>query len=173
MSGESPVPGTVLFGWKADLLHLGVIVADIAIQRETSHLDEWVIAVRPDLRKIEGIEAVGLGRIERHDLHVQRPARELIVLDRLVEVALVVVGIPACDSVGLCLGQTLDTLVALEVVFHPETTAFAIHPHVGVRGVAIHVTPGPRNAPVPHEPGHLMGGLRRQRPEIPLHVGVA
>ena len=104
------------------LLHLGVVVADVAIQRETSHLDQWVVAVRPDLRQIEGIEAVGLGGIERHDLHVERPARELLVLDRLVEVALVVVGIPAGDPVGLGLGQALDALVALEVVFHPEAT---------------------------------------------------
>src|SRR5580700_4561695 len=101
---------------KGSLLHLGVIVTDVTIQRETPHLDQWVILMRPDLGQIEGVEAVSLGGIEGHDLHVERPTRELLVLDRLVEVALVVVGIPASDSVGLGLSQELDALVALEMV---------------------------------------------------------
>ena len=65
----------------------------VAIQGHATYLDEWVVAVRPHLGQIERVEPVVLGLLERHDLHVQRTARELTGLDVLVQIALVVVGI--------------------------------------------------------------------------------
>ena len=129
--------------------------------------------MRPDLGEVERVEPVGLRVVERHDLHVQRPAREVPVADVLVEVALVVVGVDGRHLVGLVLGEELDALVGLEVVLHPEPLAGGVDPHVGVAAVAVHVPPGPRDAPVPHQPGHLVRRLGRERPEVPLHVVVA
>ena len=155
------------------LLDLGVVVGDVAVQRQLPHRDERVVAVRPDLGEVERVEPVGLRVVERHDLHVQRPAREVAVADVLVEVALVVVGVDGRHLVGLVLGEELDALVGLEVVLHPELRAGGVDPHVGVAAVAVHVPPGPRDAPVAHQPGHLVRRLGRQRPEVPLHVVVA
>ena len=129
--------------------------------------------MRPHLGQVERVEPVGPGLVERHDLHLQRPARVVAALDRLVQVALVVVGVRPRHLVGLVLGEELDALVGLEVVLHPEPLAGGVDPHVGVRAVAVHVPPGPRDAAVAHQPGHLVRRLRGQGPEVPLHVVVA
>ena len=118
-----------------------------------------VVAVRPHLGQVERVEPVGLGVLERHDLHVQRPAREVAVLDRGEEVALVVVAVLAGDPVGILLGQEVDALVGLEVVLHPEQFIGGVEPAVGVAGVAVHVPPGLRDAAVAHQVGDLVRRL--------------
>ena len=84
-----------------------------------------------------------------------------------------VVGVDRGHLVGLVLGEALDALVGLEVVLDPEPLAVGVDPHVGVAGVPVHVPPRARDAAVAHQPGHLVRRLRRQRPEVPLHVVVA
>ena len=121
--GREPGAGHGVVGLEGRLLHLGVVVGDVAVERERADVDERVVGVRPDLGQVERVEAVGLGLVEGHDLHLERPAGELAPLDRLVEVALVVVGVLAGDAVGLGLGQALDPLVGLEVVLDPEALA--------------------------------------------------
>ena len=93
------------------LLDLGVVVGDVAVQRQLADVDQRIVAVRPHLGQVERVEPVGLGVLERHDLHLQRPAREVAALDRVVEVALVVVAVLAGQPVGLLLGQEVDALV--------------------------------------------------------------
>src|SRR5450759_4232456 len=83
------------------------------------------------------------------------------------------IGILAGNRRPLALRQELDTLVSLEVVLHPEPLAAGIDPHVGMRRVPVHVPPTPRDSTVTHEDGHLMRRLRRQSPEVPLHVVIA
>ena len=75
------------------LFHLGVVVGQVAVQGQPADLDQRVVAVRPDLGQVERVEPVVLGFLERHDLHLQRPARELAARDRVIQVALVVVGV--------------------------------------------------------------------------------
>ena len=84
-----------------------------------------------------------------------------------------IVAVLAGDPVGLGLGEEVDALVGLEVVLDPEPHAGGVDPHVGVARVAVHVAPRPGDPPVAHQPRHLVGRLRRQRPEVPLHVVVA
>ena len=160
-------------GLERGLLHLGVEVGQVAVERHRPDLDQRVVAVRPDLGQVERVEPVGLGLLEGHDLHVQRPAREVAVADRLEQVLPVVVGVLAGDPVGVLLGEEVDPLIGLEVVLDPELVAAGVDPHVGVARVAVHVPPRLRDAAVAHQPGDLVGGLRRQRPEVPLHVVVA
>src|SRR5699024_5214052 len=66
--------------------------------------------------------------------------------------------------------KEIDSLVGFEVIFHPEAFALFIDPHVGMAGVAVHMPPCFGHATIPHQPGHLMSGLRGKRPEIPLHI---
>ena len=58
------------------------------------------------------------------------------------------------------------------MVLDPELVAAGIDPHVGVARVAVHVAVGLGDTAVAHQPRHLVGGLGRQRPEVPLHVVV-
>ncbi len=127
--------------------------------------------MRPDLGQIERVEPVVRGLRLGHDLHLQRPARVLALLDRLEEVVAMEVGIGSRHLVGLLLGEELDALVDLEVVLDPEGLAVGVDPPVGVRGVAVHVPEGARDAAVTHQPEHLVQRLGAERPEVP-HVGL-
>ena len=152
------------------LLHLGVVIRDVAIEHHLADVDQRVIAVRPHLGQVEGVVAVRLGIFERHDLHLERPARVLAALDRLVQVPGVVVGVFAHQPVGLGLGEEVHALVGLEVVLHPEDLTRGVDPAVGVAAVAVHVPPGLRDTTVAHQPGDLMRRFRREAPVVPLHV---
>jgi hypothetical protein len=147
-----------------------VVVGGIAIQRQPAHLDERVVGVRPHLGQVERIEPVGLGVIERHDLHLQRPRRVVAALDRLKQVAGVVVGVDRHQLVGLGLGEVFDALIGHEVIAHPDLLTGGVDPHEGMSAVEVHVPPAARDAAIPHQPGDLVRRLRRQRPEVPLHV---
>ena len=110
------------------LLHLGVVVGDVPVQRHLADLDQRVVRVRPHLGQVERVEPVRLGVLERHDLHLQRPAREVPILDAVVQIALVVVSVGPCEFVRLFLGEEVDALVGLEVVLNPEPLALGVDP---------------------------------------------
>ena len=150
-----------------------MVVGRVAVQGHPADLDQRVVTVRPHLGQVERVEPVGLGVLVGHDLHVQRPARVVTALDRLVQVPGVVVGVGAGIWSASAWVKYSIALVGLEVVLDPEPLAAGVDPHVGVGGVAVHVPPGARDAPVTHQPGDLVRGLRGQRPEVPLHVVVA
>ena len=57
------------------LLNLGMKVSRVAIERQPADLLQRVVGMRPHLGQVEGIEPIGLRVFERHDLHLQRPAR--------------------------------------------------------------------------------------------------
>ncbi len=84
-----------------------------------------------------------------------------------------VFGVRPGQRLGLGRAQVLHALLRDEVVLHPVPLAGLVHPHVGVRGVAVHGAPALRQAAVTHQVGDLVRGLRVLRPEIPLHRGVA
>src|SRR6185369_13207033 len=132
-----------------------------------------VISMRPHFRKVKRVEPIGLCLLERHDLHFECPTRIVTALNRIEEIALVVIGILAGNSIGLRLRKKLDTLVSFEVILHPEALASGVYPHVRMAGEAIHVPPGLRDAAITHQPSDLVSRLRRQRPEVPLHIVVA
>ena len=129
--------------------------------------------MRPHFGQIERVIAVGFRLGERHDLHIERPARKIAFLDREVEIARMVVDIFPGKGIGLFLRQELDALVGVKMIFHPEFLALGVHPHIGVAGVAVHMAPGFRDAAIAHQPGDLMRRFRRQRPEVPLHIVIA
>ncbi|MCY1230084.1 hypothetical protein D9M72_424810 [compost metagenome] len=155
------------------LLDLREVVLRVAVQLHGAHLYQRVVRVRPHLGEVERVEAVGLGVLVRHDLDVQVPGGEVAGGNVLLEVADVEVRVRAGQLFGAVARDGLDALVGLEVVLDPEALALGVDPLVGVRAIALHFTPGSRQAAVAHEPGHLVCGLGGQGPEIPLHVGVA
>ena len=155
------------------LLDLCMVVGRVGVQRHLPDLVQRVVAVRPHLGQVKGIEPIRDRVVVWHQLHLERPARPTSASDVLEEVAGVEIGVGRSHLVGFVLGEELDALIGNEVIPHPVLDALGIHPQIGVRAVAVHVAPGLRNAAVAHEPGDLVRRLRRQRPEVPLHVVVA
>jgi hypothetical protein len=137
LSGLSPGPCHLVVGFKGGLLDLGVVIGVIAVQHQLSHLDQRVVGVWPHLGQIKRVEPVGLGVLERHDLHLQRPTGVIATLDRLMQVAGVVVPVDADQPVGLGLGEALDALIGDEMVFDPEGLLLGVNPTVGVGSVAV------------------------------------
>jgi hypothetical protein len=166
-------PGHEAVRLEGRLLDFGLKVARIAVQSQPADLMQGIVTVGPDLGQIKGIEAVVLGLFKWHDLNFQRPAGVFPPLDRLAQIAAVVVGVFPGDPIGLFLGEKLDALVGLEVVLDPEPFAFGVNPHVRVARVAVHVPIALGDPSITHQDRDLMGGLWRQGPEVPLHVVVS
>ena len=98
-------------GVEARLLDLGEEVGRVAIEDHAAHLDERVVALGPDLREVERVEAV-VGRLgERHHLHVEGPLRRVARGDRVVQVAAMVVAVLPGEARGLVAGEVPDPLV--------------------------------------------------------------
>ena len=94
------------------LLDLGEVVLRVAVQLHDAHLDERVVLVEPDLGQVERVVGA-LGRVLLgHHLDEHLPAREVALLDALVEIALVALAVLADDRLGLGVGQVLDALLA-------------------------------------------------------------
>ena len=169
--GARPDTRDHVAGVERRLLHLGEVVAGCAVQLHAPHLDERVVAVRPHLGEVEGVDAVpgrvGLG----HQLHLQCPGGEVTPLDGLVEVLVVMGRVLTGHPGGGGRVEAADPLVALEVELHPVTFAGSVHPLEGVRPIAVHVAPARRQAPIAEQPGELVRGLGRVREEIPNVVG--
>ena len=119
------MPGTMLDGSQAPCSIWLWWSVGFAIQCQLADLDQRV-GVWPHLGQIERVEPVGLGLIERHDLHLQRPGRVLATLDRLEQVTGVVIGVELDQLVGLGLGQVRHALIGDEMVFDPEPFAVAL-----------------------------------------------
>ena len=160
-------------GAESRLLDLREVVHGVLVELKLAHLDERVVLLRPGLREVERVEAVGLRVLIRHDLHRDIPLREITVLDRLEEILAVRIGILTRNAGRLLVREVLDALLGVEVVLDPRLLAGLIHPHVGVRAVAVHVTPGLRKTTRTHEVGDLVSALRREGPEVPLHGAIA
>ena len=155
------------------LFDLGVEIGRIAVEGEAADFVQGIVGVRPDLGEVEGIEAVGFGVLEGHDLDLEGPAGIIPIFNGIEEVAAMEVGVFAGDAVGLGLGKIVNALVGLEVVFDPEALALGVDPHEGMAGVAVHVAVAFWDAAIAHEDGDLVGGFGGQGPEVPLHVVVA
>ena len=156
------------------LLHLGVAVGDVAVEHQLADLDQRVVAVRPHLGQVERVEPVGLGLLERHDLHLQRPARVLPALDR-GDTGRAGGSRRPCRRVSSASAWVRNSMPwsVMKWYFTQKISPGGVDPAVGVAAVAVHVPPGARDAPVAHQPSDLVRRLRGQRPEVPLHVVVA
>ena len=146
------------------------MVRRILVQREATNLVKRVVLLRDRLRQVERVEAVGLRILVRHDLDRQSPGRELATLNGVEQVATVEVSILTSKLRSFLVRHVLNTLIGVEVVDNPELLASLVHPHVGERGVAVHVTPGAGQAAVTHEVRNLVSRLGGEGPEVPLHV---
>jgi hypothetical protein len=105
LSGENPMPGTMLLGANAACSIWAKKFSGFSFSVIRPDLDQRVVLLRPGLGQVERVEAVGLGVLVRHDLHRQRPLRELAALDGLEQVAAVEVGVLARDLLGLGVGE--------------------------------------------------------------------
>ena len=127
--GAGPDPGHEVRRFERGELDVGVVVGRVAVEDHRADRDRRVVGMRPHLGEIERVEPIPGRVVERHDLHLERPARVLAAGDRVVEVAKVMVGVYRGHLVTLVLGEELDALIGLEVVLHPEPLTGPVHPH--------------------------------------------
>src|SRR5690554_7133902 len=73
---------------EGSLLHILEVVVRIAVELHVAHLDQGVVLLRPDLGQIERMEAIVGSLFRSEERRVHGPAREVTVLDRLVQVPL-------------------------------------------------------------------------------------
>ena len=170
--GTRPDARDHVAGIEGRLLHLGEVVVRRAVQLQAPHLDERVVAVRPHLGEVEGIDPVASGVHLGHQLHLERPGGEVATIDGLVQILLVVLRVLAGDPRRRGVLEAANPLIALEVELHPVTLAVTVHPLERVRPVAVHVAPTRRQAPVAEQPGELVRRLGRVREEVPHVVGL-
>jgi hypothetical protein len=91
LSGERPIPGTVLPGEKAACSICAKKFSGLRVEYHGADLVQRVIAMRPDLGQVEGVEAVRLGIGIRHDLYRQRPAWIVAAGNRFEQIAPMIV----------------------------------------------------------------------------------
>ena len=94
------------------LLHFREEVFRVAVELDHADFDQRVILVRPNLGEIEGMVGYFRGVGFRHDLHLERPLREVAPFDAFVEVALMALAVLADDRLGFGVGQVPDALLS-------------------------------------------------------------
>ena len=75
----------------------------------------------------------------RHDLHAQRPFREIAALDGIVQIALVAFTVFADDGFCFGIGKVFNALLGAEVEFDPIALLVGRDKAVSVRTKAVHV----------------------------------
>src|SRR5690606_33711572 len=158
---------------EGSLLHILEVVVRIAVELHVAHLDQRVVLLRPDLGQIERMKAIGSSLFLGHDLHVHGPAREVTVLDRLVQVPLRAFAVIGHDGGCFRVGQILDALLGLEVELDPVALLVGTDEAVGVRTEQVHMTVACGNTPVTHHVGDLVQRFGQAGPEVPVVVGTA
>jgi hypothetical protein len=81
-------PGHNVGRRKGSLFHLGKVVFGIAIQLQDANFNQRIIAMRPNLGKIEGIPAVSFRFILRHNLDAETPTRIIATLNVFEKISL-------------------------------------------------------------------------------------
>ncbi len=155
------------------LLDILEVVVGIAVEFVIADLDQWVVSMRPDLGEVERmvrhLGGVGL----RHYLHIHRPTWIFATLDGLEQIALRTLPVIGNDGCSLGVGEILDALLGPKVKLHPETLVVRTDEAVGVRTETVHMAVRRRNAPITHDIGDLVQGLRQPGPEVPVVVRAA
>ena len=175
--GRQTDAGDHIVGFEGELFDLRIPIDRIFVEHQLADFDQRIILMRPDLGQIERIDAIGLGILIGHDLPFERPARVIAFVDRVEQVATVIVAVLARFLDCLVLRQmgiaAFRPDVGVEVEFDPELLAILVDEHVGMAAIAVHLAPVLGHAAIAHQIGHLMCAFRAQRPEIPHHVVIA
>ncbi len=153
------------------VLDLGKIVFRVAVELQHADLDRRVVGMRPDLGQVERVVGRLLHVELRHDLHLNRPARESPVLDRVEQCLLIALAGLADDRFAFLVREELVALLGLEVELDPVAFARVVPEGIGVRAVAVHMHRRLREAAVGHQDRHLMQAFRRQGPVVPHGSG--
>ena len=160
-------------GIEGGLLDFGIEVLGIAVKLEDSDIAQGEVLVIPHLGEVKRIDAVMLGLVLGHQLHLQFPARELAALDSLEQIALMRLAVFGDDCLGLLVGEVLDALQGAEMELNPCALIILVDEAVSVAAEAVHVAERGRNTARRHGDCDLMERLGQQCPEIPVAGGTA
>src|SRR3979409_734900 len=121
------------------LLDLGEIILRIAVELKGAYFDQRIVLVRPHFGQVKGVVPVLADVALRHDLHEELPFREIALLDRLEQIALMSLAVVRYLLSRFGVGPVLDALLGLEVEFYPVALVLGVDEGVGVRAEAVDV----------------------------------
>src|SRR5229473_3799770 len=149
-------------GRERGLLDFGEIIHRIAVELEHADLDQRIVLVRPYFGKVERVVPVLADIAFRHDLHGEFPFREIALLDRFEQIALMGLAVVCDPLAGFGVGPVPDALHGLEVEFYPVPLVVGVDERVSMRAEAVDVAIALRQAAVRHQNGDLVQALWRQ-----------
>jgi hypothetical protein len=152
---------------EGDLLGLGEVLVDVAVQFVLTHVVDGNQLLWPDLGGIKGIELelvlVCLGK----DLNTKVPLGEGSVVNGLVEVLSVEIGVLASKLESLVPDEAVNTKAWLEVELDKEALALGVVESEGVDTETLHHAVGSGNTTVGVCPHEHVGGLGVKVLEVP------
>src|SRR5229473_3780046 len=106
---------------ESSLLDVCKEVLCVPIQFHLTHLDQWVVRVRPHLGQVERMDVIGVRILFVHDLDIELPPGKFAPLDGFVKVPLIALTIPRDDFSRLSVRQVLNALLRFEGKLHPKS----------------------------------------------------
>src|SRR5699024_3340341 len=168
--GEQPslqhLIGRKTYSWnhigriKGSLLHIGKIVVWISIELQYTHINQWIIAMWPNLRQIKGVKRAVFRLLLGHDLDFHIPTWEFSLLNGIIQISLVRLSIYTNGFDCLLVGEVFYSLLGFKVKLHPYPFVVCVNHTKGMAPKPMHVSIGPRNPPIAHSDCHLMQRLR-------------
>ena len=125
---------------EGDLLGLGEVLVDVAVQFVLTHVFDGNQLLRPDLGGVEGIEFELVLVCLREDLNTKVPLGEGAVVNGLVEVLAVEIGVLTSKLESLVPDEAVNTKTWLEVELDKEALALSIVESKGVDSETLHHT---------------------------------
>ena len=154
-------------GVKGDLLGLGEVVVDIAVQGHLADPLHRHHFLGNQLGGVQQVEREAVFVFLGHDLHAEFPFREIAIVDRVPQVAAMEVRILSGDLQRFRPDHRMHAEQRLPVELHEARAAIGGDEAEAVHAEAFHHSQASRNGPVGHHPHDHVQGFRRQRNEIP------
>src|ERR1700730_7076892 len=166
-------PGNDIRRREGSLLDVRKEVLCVAIQFHLTHLDQWVVRVRPHLGQVERMDVIGVRILFVHDLDIELPPGKFAPLDGLVKVPLMALTITRDDRSRLSVRQVLNALLGVEGKLHPKSLVLGVDEAIGVAPEPMHMAERLRDSPITHDDCNLVQRFGQVRPKVPVAISTA
>ncbi len=162
--------GDDIGGGEGDLLGLGEVVVDVAVEDHPADDAQRQDFFGDELGGVEDVEVEAVGEVFVEELNAELPLREVAGFDGVPEIAAMEVGIGAGDLEGFVPDDRGHAELRAPVELDVGGLAFFVDEAEGVDAEAFHHAEGAGNGAVGHDPHEHVGGFRRERGPVPEGV---
>ena len=127
-------------GSESTLLSFSMVIINISIQHKSSHRDQWVVSMRPNLGHIKNIPLVTLSVLLRHYLDLITPYSSLSTVQGFYQILLGEIRVGHLHLVSFFTGKVFNSLFCLKVPFYPECFVLRVYPSISMASITIHVS---------------------------------